>query len=84
MLVLSTAHLRRATAEAMNAPGTAEWIFDEIQYGYLVKVTQERVPEMGIPDELWGCMEFAKSNGCSHIRFDCDGATYESLPKFNW
>ncbi|MCC7376974.1 MAG: hypothetical protein IT581_20105 [Verrucomicrobiales bacterium] len=85
VLVLSTAHLRRETADEMEEPDGPKSIFcDEIRYGYLVKVQKEREPSLSISDELWACMKFARSKRCPHIRFDQDGSTVSDLPSFNW
>jgi len=37
-----------------------------------------------LSDELKTIILFAQSNDCSHIKFDSDGAVYESFKCFDW
>ena len=88
--VLGTAHLSTTTAELLD-----RWCADEPQnrplaiadsgYGWFVP-TGEIDPGRckDVPADLLAAMCFARKRGFDHILFDCDEATVEGLPVFDW
>jgi hypothetical protein len=99
-LVLSTAHLRKETAERMDAEANAgnahpheghqidDAHFDAIGYGYLVWVPSADEQSEGSssdgPGEILQAMILARQNDCRYIRYDSSGPQVEHLPTYEW
>lgn len=87
ILVLSTGHLSKETAEKFNSnSGSAHWpdnLGVPIPYGYLVPAEIQDF-EGEVAPEVKACAEYARERGASLIRFDCDGSTVEGLKTFEW
>lgn len=89
-LVLSTAHLRCATAELLESwarlPATDQPLaVASTQYGWFVSTRDQpnlSTPEM--PAELPPLLARGRSAGCAYILFDCDGPEEPDLPRFPW
>lgn len=79
MLVLTTVHLTRETANLMSSLPTAA--FDKQDYGWFVYVTEETDQ---LPTDLEACIHYARSRSCEWLMFDCDGPTIDGLPVFDW
>ena len=84
VLDLSTAHLKPETVSLLDDTPAHLWPVSggHIPYGYFMYAHDENMGDPGIPDDLWACIEFARANGCSHLRFDCDADSYEGLPVY--
>lgn len=81
--VLSTAHLRRSTADALKGGRHKGVVYDEIEYGFLVWCRSEK--QESIPfDELRDLVIMADRMGVRWIKFDCDVDIIEALPHWNW
>lgn len=57
--------------------------FDCVTFGYLVWVIEDP-PEEGLPPALALAMAFAREQGCSWLKYDCDGFEYPNLPAWSW
>ena len=79
---LSTAHISKATAEAMDND-SSDWAFDKLYYGYLVWVEQFKENNQ-IPEDLKTALAYANNRGCDYLYLDCDGSVVLGLPTFNW
>ena len=78
MLVLSTAHVTRETAEWLNTETVG---YRKGDYGWIIYTDAD--PDELAP-ELVACLEFAKAQGCEWIMFDCDADKIDSLETFEW
>lgn len=79
VLFLSTAHL--------SGPDVGNAFAHPVEYGWLwYSAADESDADGGepIPECLRDCRAFAKSHGVEIIRFDCDCATVEGLPVYDW
>jgi len=93
VLVLSTAHLQRATAEAMeahfhNRNKPRKW-GDVLEYGYLVwtgSFDDDEPPYIDMPEELAEACVKAKALGCRYILYDQDGPRWDGLSEriYEW
>lgn len=100
LIVLSTAHLRRETAEAAdeyaNGPAAKDGYeghpINRVAYGYLFVVCgYPYTHNEGDPDELEDCANYVGARlfkggteEAYYIRFDCDGFEMEGLPTYDW
>ena len=89
-LILSTAHLRCATAETIESwarlPATDQPLaVASTQYGWFLSTREpaNRSPDE-MPDELPHILAFARAAGCAYVLFDCDGPEEPALPVFPW
>jgi hypothetical protein len=89
-LVLSTSHVRCATAELLDKwadlPATEQPLsIARTQYGWFIPTRiVPSPPGAGIPVELPPLLDFARAHGCAHILFDCDGPEEPRLPTYPW
>ena len=85
MLTLSTAHIKKETAELFNAfeiPFDI-CIYDKEHYGWFL-TDWDLSQSNDIPIDLLACLRFAEENGCQWLCFDCDGMTVSGLPTHVW
>jgi hypothetical protein len=85
-LVVSTAHMPNWVARAMDERNNREMVmlpYDCVEFGYLVWVCRPE-DSSDYPPELDAVMAMARKHGCTWIRFDCDAAIEEDLPKWEW
>jgi hypothetical protein len=89
-LVLSTAHIRYATAERLNrwaklpfarqplavAPTACGW--------FLSASADQALMETLCPEEIPAIIACARAHGCSYILLDSDGPEEPTLPRFAW
>lgn len=92
-LVLSTSHVRKATAERLDAictDGTQQQALSTDIDGYICKWSiygwvfycHDHGEET--PSDLVACAAYARAQGCDFIRFDCDGPVMSQLPSWEW
>lgn len=89
VLVLSTAHLRKETNDAMetDTDGPVALVsFDSLTHGYLVYCTDDPgiLEDPNFPDEIRQAIQFAQEHDCTHLRYDPDAATLDQLPTWEW
>lgn len=89
-VVLSTAHVRCATAERLTAwarlpPGEQPIAVAATQCGWFLPT---RSPAQGngvdVPDELHAILAFGRDHGCDYVLLDSDGDQTDALPTFPW
>lgn len=89
-LVLSTAHIRCATAELLDRwarlPATDQPLpVASTQYGWFIAATgPDATRSESLPEELPMILAFGRAHDCSYILFDCDGPLEPDLPRFPW
>jgi hypothetical protein len=86
-LDISTAHISQETMDFLNKhAGTNDLglMIASYEYGVWVNVPGEAERDTPVPADLRAVLEFAKTNGCSIVRFDTEGETCESLQAYDW
>jgi hypothetical protein len=88
-LVLSTLHIRCSTAVLLDKWSELPAIGQPIaasrtNYGWFIPSKAGPMPPPVLPSEFEKLLRFARSKGCAHILFDCDGPIEPSLPTFPW
>ena len=88
-LVVSTAHLSKDEVDdltlseyTMNPYPVAA--YDYGCYVYLGDPAEDEDKLKSMSLEFARLVEIAREQGCSHIKLDRDGPTYEDLPTFDW
>jgi hypothetical protein len=88
ILVLSTGHITKATAELLDGlpanqyPSTGGPYGD---YGYfLYAYDADHEYDDTMPDDLKAVLTFARAHGCVNVLLDCDADTVDGLPVFDW
>ena len=83
-LVLSTAHLRSSTCQALEAAELESWVVagGKTDRGFYIYAHDE-IPE-GVQPELAVCLTFARQHGCEYVHFDADASDIDQLPTFGW
>ncbi|WP_438747663.1 hypothetical protein [Pararhizobium sp. O133] len=83
IFVLGTYHVSWETADPLNNRPFSQWSFvggPYADYGWFVYAHDEN--DGTIPADLSAVMQFATSNGCTNILFDCDADQVEGLPVY--
>ncbi len=89
-LVLSTAHIRCATAEILNRwadlpVGKQPLLIAPTHYGWFLGTARARPDALRhLPKELPGILALGGAYGCHYVLLDCDGPVEEALPTFPW
>ena len=99
-LVLSTAHVSKATADILNGdaperdglkPAIDGHVADWGCYGWVVWCGGQTVPKIELdaemlymPADLHRVVMFARDNNCQYVRFDCDADEIDELPTWEW
>lgn len=99
-LVLSTAHVSRATADILNGdaperdglkPAIDGHVADWGCWGWVVYTGGEVVPDIDedsvlclMPADMFRVLLFARDHNCQFVRFDCDADTVSGLPTWDW
>lgn len=89
-VVLSTAHVRCATAElltgwALQPPTDQPLAVASTQYGWFLPTRLLSDPDdPRLPEELRGLLAFGRELGCDYVLLDCDGDRSGTLPVFPW
>lgn len=89
-LVLSTAHVRCATAQLLDAWATLPAMEQPLavastHYGWFLpacELVEARVRQL--PEELPAILAFGRAHGCAHVLLDSDGPEIADLPLFPW
>lgn len=95
MLVLSTGHLRKETADSLpethkDVPDTVEqahWWPSFIRnegWMFYVPLDPEDQRYIDAPEELKNIAAFAKAIGCTWVMLDQDGPIVDVLPHWEW
>ena len=86
MLSLSTAHLEKATADALtNGFSFGQTVYDKDVYGWWIAL-----PDLSDPPEevespsLRAVLERAKLLGCEWLMLDSDAEILDDLPSYDW
>ena len=86
-LDLSTAHLKPDTLAMLSGRSleTLPFAGGATSYGWFAYAHDENAGEGddAIPDDLFACMQHARSLGCDYLHFDCDGEEVDGLPVFD-
>jgi hypothetical protein len=89
-LVLSTAHIRCATAQLFNnwadlPPASQPLSVAPTQYGWFLP-TRADTSEAArhLPKEIPAILALGRAHGCDYVLLDCDGPTESALPTFPW
>lgn len=89
-LVLSTAHVRCATAELLEnwsrLPARHQPLaVASTQYGWFVETRQQKCAQtVQLPEELPAILAFGRGHDCTYILLDCDGPEEGALPRYPW
>lgn len=89
-VVLSTAHLRCATAEQLTAwarmpPSDQPLAVASTQHGWFLPTGESSaMASVGLPDEIPAILAFGRDQGCGYVLLDCDGDCVATLPVFPW
>lgn len=95
MLVLSTAHVTKETAEwldkidwlnegpAGNTYGTYGW-FTYAHDDNTCEPSAPHAPEGEYPADLWAVFQKARELGASYVLLDCDATEIDGLPEYDW
>ena len=89
-VVLSTAHVRCATAEKLTAWASLKPIDQPLpvastQYGWFLSTRSlGDSGETLLPDELKALLAFGRDHGCDYVLLDSDGSCTDALPIFPW
>lgn len=78
-LVLSTAHLPKYLAEAMDKSEELGFAYDKGECHYRI-----HVPSGEFPDEMVRPVFTAKAVACKWLVYDCDGPIVPGLQKWEW
>lgn len=94
MLFLSTAHLKKETAELMDRIDAGSChpaehplnhvCFDAVEYGYLIWANPDEESIQHYPEEIAAAVRLAKANGCRYIKYDCDVEAIKELMTYDW
>jgi hypothetical protein len=92
VLVLSTAHVTLAEAEAFDAGKYPEQFPSLFKgdYGWILYVptkgeqSEEDKFWDGVSDGLKGAMQLCQSEGLNWLRLDSDGAVADGIPSYSW
>lgn len=96
MLVLSTGHLQKETAEVLELAhtteefGDPEWltglVSDKHEHGWQIWCGQSLEPTAleDYPEEIKGAIKLARFLGCDWIRYDSDAEYTTHLPYWVW
>jgi hypothetical protein len=83
LLVLSTAHLTRATRDALTGGLASNYpVLASFGHGWYVHVPPDpewSPSECNLPADLVAAIEFGRRLGACELKFDCDGAAAEGL-----
>lgn len=86
ILVLSTAHITQASAEALESndlPFSA-WCSE---YGFVISTGYPDLANLApdkIPDDLKAVRTYARERGAAYLMLDRDASTVDRLPTYDW
>ena len=93
-LNLSTAHITRADADALDATGRHSLIvYPTGEYGWFIHAPSEESDWLEVRDRALkaafsnafvALLEKARAEGCWFLRLDCDADEDPTLPVFSW
>ena len=90
-LVLSTAHVSRATADILNGDAPERDGLKPAIDGHVADWGGKVVPDIDedsvlclMPADMFRVLLFARDHNCQFVRFDCDADTVSGLPTWDW
>lgn len=89
-VVLSTAHVRCATAERLTAwaslpPGDQPLPVAPTHYGWFLPTNvHPDLDDPSFPAELHAILAFGREHRCDYVLLDSDGVRSDALPVFPW
>ena len=96
MLTISTAHIRKETAEFIDKVcednnlsnlgvynKTAKYIGSIEHYGWFIYCNVD-LPDLNVPKDLLKVMCFARDNNCDWLCLDRDGEIIDGLDEYEW
>jgi len=88
MLVISTAHVTKETATALDRRGATMGgllSYPHGEYGWMFYIAYvEKVDEDIVPDELMAAARYAQGLGCTWLLLDRDAGAIADLPTWEW
>jgi hypothetical protein len=95
MLVLSTAHVSKETADLLNERGSEALFtfYPKGDYGWMIPVQRLQHEKTGaisvanperMPGDLVQVMVMALNERCEWVMFDCDADQIPGLPVYEW
>lgn len=87
MLTLSTAHIKKSTADFLNdSDGTGLISYMKKEFGWFIYLNTEYIKEIAssIPEDLERVIKFAQDNDCLWLCLDRDGNLIKELPAYEW
>lgn len=81
MLTLSTAHVTKETADAIN-DGFDLVTFNKDEYGWFLHVATCHAKDL--PSDLTAVVDYTKALGCEWLCLDRDGDVNPNLPTWEW
>ena len=84
-LTISTAHIKKSTANMVDA----EEIFDMVVYkkdelGWWIVTSPNILRDPDVPSDLKTCVELALQYDCEWLCLDRDGEVLDNLPTYDW
>lgn len=84
-LTISTAHIKKSTADMVDA----EEIFDMVVYkkdefGWWIVTAPNILRDPDVPSDLKACIKLALKYDCEWLCLDRDGDYVASLPSYDW
>lgn len=89
-VVLSTAHVRCATAEQLTTWALLPAMDQPLPVAstscgwFLSTGVPHDAADMQFPSELLAVLAFGRDHGCAYVLLDCDGERADVLPVFPW
>lgn len=87
----STGHLPEQEATALRESTIDHVCVDAYEYGWWIWVPPAEVVDSDEVEELRAqaprlldLIDYARAQGCEHLRLDADGAAIDGLPTFQW
>lgn len=85
MLIISTAHISKATNELLENNAAGIVAYPKGEYGWLILVNNWKTEKKYITsDVLKKVLTFAESKGCDWLMLDRDAAEVDELPIYEW
>ena len=87
MLTLSTAHIKRTTADWLDSIQNEIVVYPKDEYGWFIYLSTEMFEEINlmiVPYDLIVCIQFALDNDCLWLCLDRDGEIVDELDQYNW
>lgn len=91
ILNVSTGHIPKHTADALGSPESKDkpQLWDTLSYVYYheygwIIFADANAEIRESHKELADLLIFAKNNGATYLKLDCDAETLDGIPTFDW